>query len=60
MDEAALEEAQNRAIVIEKRKAWAKSRDSWQASEAEDVSAEASRISQAVQGKLQLGQGSGQ
>lgn len=59
MDEAALEEAQNRAIVIEKRKAWAKSRDSWQASEAEDVSAEASRISQAVQGKLQLGQGSG-
>lgn len=57
MDEAALEEAQNRAIVAEKRKAWAKSRDSWQASE--DVSAEASRLSQAVQGKLQLGQGSG-
>ncbi|XP_075685654.1 protein ITPRID2 [Rhinoderma darwinii] len=58
MDEAALEEAQNRAIVTEKRKAWAKSRDSWQASE--DVSAEARHISQAVQGKLQLGgEGSG-
>ncbi|KAM3915895.1 protein ITPRID2 isoform 1-T2 [Leptodactylus fuscus] len=59
MDEAALEEAQNRAIVTEKRKAWAKSRDSWQASEAEDVSAEAGQISQAVQGKLQLGERSG-
>ncbi|XP_071977680.1 protein ITPRID2 isoform X2 [Engystomops pustulosus] len=54
MDEAALEEAQSRAMVTEKRKAWAKSRDSWQASEAEDVSAEA----RAVQGKLQLGDSS--
>ncbi|XP_077128703.1 protein ITPRID2 isoform X1 [Ranitomeya variabilis] len=54
-----MDEAQNRAIVTERRKAWAKSRDSWQASEAEDVSAEATQVPRAVQGKLQLGEGSG-
>ncbi|CAH2305875.1 sperm-specific antigen 2 isoform X1 [Pelobates cultripes] len=54
MDEAVIEEAQPRAMATEKRKAWAQSRDSWQASEAEDVSTETMQISQAVQGKLQL------
>uniref|UniRef100_A0A8C5PAN8 ITPR interacting domain containing 2 n=1 Tax=Leptobrachium leishanense TaxID=445787 RepID=A0A8C5PAN8_9ANUR len=54
MDEAVTEEAQPVVVATEKRKAWAKSRDSWQASEAEDVSAEATQISQADQGKLQL------
>ncbi|XP_053327917.1 protein ITPRID2 isoform X2 [Spea bombifrons] len=58
MDEVVTEEDQSRAVATEKRKAWAKSRDSWQASEAEDVSAEASQISQAERGKLQL-EGSG-
>ncbi|XP_072274515.1 protein ITPRID2 isoform X2 [Pyxicephalus adspersus] len=49
MDEAALEEAQARELVAKKRMAWAKSRDSWQASEAEDVSAETASIATAVQ-----------
>lgn len=54
-----MEEAQSRAIVTERRKAWAKSRDSWQASEAEDVSAERGHIPRAVQAKLRLADGSG-
>ncbi|KAM8933915.1 protein ITPRID2 [Pelodytes ibericus] len=54
MDEVVIEETQTRTSAPGKRKAWAKSRDSWQASEAEDVSTEATQISQAVQGKLQL------
>uniref|UniRef100_H3AVU9 ITPR interacting domain containing 2 n=1 Tax=Latimeria chalumnae TaxID=7897 RepID=H3AVU9_LATCH len=41
-------------FATEKRKAWARSRDSWQASEAEDVSTEATQLSQDITGKLAL------
>lgn len=54
MDEAALEEAQARELVAKKRMAWAKSRDSWQASE--EVSPEAANIGQ---DKLRLGDRAG-
>ncbi|KAM5151592.1 protein ITPRID2 [Mantella aurantiaca] len=57
MDETALEEAQARELVAKKRLAWAKSRDSWQASEAEDLAA--GKIATAVQEKLQLGERAG-
>ncbi|XP_075465020.1 protein ITPRID2 isoform X2 [Ascaphus truei] len=59
MEEAVVEDAQSWAVATDKRKAWAKSRDSWQASEAEDVSTEATEISQTIQEKLQLAGESG-
>ncbi|XP_018091498.1 protein ITPRID2 isoform X2 [Xenopus laevis] len=44
VDQSALEEVPpSRGLASMKRKAWAKSRDSWQASECEDVAAEASK-----------------
>ncbi|NP_001072601.2 sperm-specific antigen 2 [Xenopus tropicalis] len=45
-DQTALEEVPSRVLASMKRKAWAKSRDSWQASECEDVATEASKATQ--------------